>query len=209
MSNRKNWIHTGWQTRLTKEKRHEFNSHSEQTLYSYSNFIFVQCSHFISAIAFVNCHICFKRNLAQVINHVSSGMIDTYSIHHWRTFRSSYRKLAWMGFEPTTTEFRSDALTDSAIRPWVQLAVRANTLQLLQFLNVVTTILCWSCHIVFIVLVLPTFFYFISQQIISMSPDLFQHQKIWSTGFLQFNHNLLQCVQFSIAKAIPSQFRHL
>ena len=27
-------------------------------------------------------------------------------------FRSSYRKLASVGFEPTTTEFRSDALTD-------------------------------------------------------------------------------------------------
>ena len=40
----------------------------------------------------------------------------------WR----SYRKLAWVGFEPTTTEFRSDALTDWAIRPWVQLALRAN-----------------------------------------------------------------------------------
>ena len=26
--------------------------------------------------------------------------------------RSSYRKLAWVGFEPRTTEFRSDALTD-------------------------------------------------------------------------------------------------
>ena len=24
----------------------------------------------------------------------------------------SYRKLAWVGFEPTTAEFRSDALTD-------------------------------------------------------------------------------------------------
>ena len=30
-------------------------------------------------------------------------------------FRSSYRKLARVGFEPTTTEFRSDALTDSQI----------------------------------------------------------------------------------------------
>ena len=27
-------------------------------------------------------------------------------------FRSSYRKLAPVGFEPTTTEFRSDALTN-------------------------------------------------------------------------------------------------
>ena len=28
------------------------------------------------------------------------------------SFRSSYRKLAWVGFEPMTTEFRSEALTD-------------------------------------------------------------------------------------------------
>ena len=47
-----------------------------------------------------------------------------YGIHHWRMIWSSYRKLAWVGFEPTTTEFRSDALTDWAIRPWVQLALR-------------------------------------------------------------------------------------
>ena len=38
-----------------------------------------------------------------------------------------------MGFEPTTTEFRSDALTDWAIRPWLLLVLRANFLQLLQF----------------------------------------------------------------------------
>ena len=58
---------------------------------------------------------------------------DTYGIHHWRILWSSYRKLAWVGFEPTTTEFRSDALTDWAIRPWVQLTLRANFVQLLQF----------------------------------------------------------------------------
>ena len=34
-------------------------------------------------------------------------MIDTWGIHHWKIFRSSYKKLAWVGFEPTTTEFRS------------------------------------------------------------------------------------------------------
>ena len=50
-----------------------------------------------------------------------------------RIFRSSYRKLVWVGFEPTTTEFRSDVLTDWAIRPWVQLTLRANFVQLLQF----------------------------------------------------------------------------
>ena len=59
--------------------------------------------------------------------------IYIYSIHHWRIFRSSYRKLAWVGFEPTTTEFRSDAVTDWAISPGVQLALRANFVQLLQF----------------------------------------------------------------------------
>ena len=49
-------------------------------------------------------------------------------------FRSS-RKLAWVWFEPTTTEFRfrSDTLTDWAIRPWVQLTFRPNFVQLLQF----------------------------------------------------------------------------
>ena len=53
--------------------------------------------------------------------------------HHWRIIWSSYRKLVWVGFEPTTTEFCSEALTDWAIRPWVQLALRANFVQLLQF----------------------------------------------------------------------------
>ena len=59
--------------------------------------------------------------------------VDTYGIHHRRILWSSYRKLAWVRFEPTTTEFRSDALTDWAIRPWVQLPLRANFVQLLQF----------------------------------------------------------------------------
>ena len=68
--------------------------------------LFVQCSRFISAIAFVSRHICFKRNLAQVIT-LAAEWIDTYGIHHWRILRSSYRKLAQVGFEPTTTEFRS------------------------------------------------------------------------------------------------------
>ena len=56
-----------------------------------------------------------------------------YGIHHWKILRSSYRKLTWVGFELTTTKFRLDALTDWAIRPWVQLALRAKFIQLLQF----------------------------------------------------------------------------
>ena len=34
---------------------------------------------------------------------------------------------------PATTEFRTDAPTDWAIRPWAQLALRVNCVQLLQF----------------------------------------------------------------------------
>ena len=51
----------------------------------------------------------------------------------WMILRSSYRKLTWVGFEPVTTEFGSDALTKWAIRQWVQLPLRASFVQLLQF----------------------------------------------------------------------------
>ena len=54
-------------------------------------------------------------------------------IHHWQILCNSYRKLAWVGFEPATTELRSDALTDWAIRAWVELTLRAKFVQLLQF----------------------------------------------------------------------------
>ena len=53
--------------------------------------------------------------------------IYIYGIHNWRIIWSSkYRKLAWMGFEPTTTEFLSDVLTHWAVRSWFQLSLRAN-----------------------------------------------------------------------------------
>ena len=59
-------------------------------------------------------------------NHMSvAEWADTYGIHHWRTPWISYRKLTWVGFEPTSTEFRLDTLTDWAIRPWVQLKLCA------------------------------------------------------------------------------------
>ena len=66
--------------------------------------LFVQCSLFISVFAFVSCHICFKRSLAQVTTLVAEW-IDVYGIHQWIILRSSYRKLAWVGFEPATTKF--------------------------------------------------------------------------------------------------------
>ena len=54
---------------------------------------------------------------------------------------NSYRKLAWRGFEPTTT----DALTDWAVRPWVQLALRANFVQLLQFHRLFSVTFHFGC----------------------------------------------------------------
>ena len=66
-------------------------------------------------------------------NDMSAGeWAGTYGIHHWWILRSRYRKLDQMGFEPTITEFRSDALTDRAIWPCVQLALTANLEQLLK-----------------------------------------------------------------------------
>ena len=38
-----------------------------------------------------------------------------------------------VGFEPTTTEFNSDAVTNSVIWRWVQITFKANFVQLLQF----------------------------------------------------------------------------
>ena len=72
-----------------------------------------------------------------------------------KDFWNSYRKLAWVRFEPTTTEFSSDTLNDWAIRPWVQLALRANFVQLLQFhlfiqcSHFILAIAFVSCHIYF------------------------------------------------------------
>ena len=44
--------------------------------------------------------------------------IYIYIYNHWRILWSSYRKLAWVGFEPTVTaDFCPDALTNWVIRP--------------------------------------------------------------------------------------------
>ena len=58
----------------TELSGHELNSHSEATLYSYSNFIVCSVSHFISAIAFVSRHVCFHRIFEYIY-------IDIYM--HW------------------------------------------------------------------------------------------------------------------------------
>ena len=54
----------------TELSGHEFNSHSEPILYSYSNFIFCSVSDFTSAIAFVSYHVYFNWNVREVITWV-------------------------------------------------------------------------------------------------------------------------------------------
>ena len=75
----------------------------------------------------------FTQNSPSMHTYIYIYIWYLYDIHHWRIFRSSHRKLALMGLEPTTTELRSGALTDWANRSWVELALRANFVQLLQF----------------------------------------------------------------------------
>ena len=79
-------------------------------------------------------------------NHMSiAEWATTYRIHHWHILRSSYRKVAWIGFETRTTEFRSAALTNWSIRPWVKLPLRANFVQLLQFHGLFSVIFHFGC----------------------------------------------------------------
>ena len=58
---------------------------------------------------------------------------DKGCILHWEFLWSSYRELVLVGFEPTTNDFRSDSLPQWAIRPSVELALRASFEKVLQF----------------------------------------------------------------------------
>ena len=67
-------------------------------------------------------------------NHISVvEWTETYNVHHWRILWSSHRKLTWVGFEHRKTVIRSSALSHWAIILWVELALRANFIQPLQF----------------------------------------------------------------------------
>ena len=71
--------------------------------------------------------------LRKILHKLVSERIGTYRVHSWIfLFRSSYRKLNCLGFKPVTTEFCSEALINWAIRSWVQIALSANFVQLLQ-----------------------------------------------------------------------------
>ena len=92
---------------------------------------------------FAQCHVLFWlfasittfiESKFSVRNHMSvAEWADTYAIHQWQILWSRSRTLTWVGFEPTTTEFLSNTLNHWTLRPWVQLAFRANFVQLLQF----------------------------------------------------------------------------
>ena len=77
-------------------------------------------------------HICFKQNVSIVIM-LEAEWIDTYNVHHERIFRNRYRKLVRVGFDATTTEFRSAPVTDLVIGHWLQLAPKTNLVEILQF----------------------------------------------------------------------------
>ena len=54
-------------------------------------------------------------SLLYIFIYIFNTYIYMYGIHHSRIAWSSYIKLACVGYEPTTTEFHSDALADWAI----------------------------------------------------------------------------------------------
>ena len=83
---------------------------------------------------FVGYHIYRNRNLHEHGTH-----------HHWRVFRSSCSKLARVGFEPTKPELNLVTLEDWALRPLVWLALRANSVQLIQ-VRLLFSVQIYLCH---------------------------------------------------------------
>ena len=93
-------------------------------------YCFVQCSNFVLAIVFFIHSFLFKFFKG---NHISvAEWADIYGILYWRIFRASNRKLSCMGLEATITKLCLDALTNWAIRPEFQIALRTNFVQLVQ-----------------------------------------------------------------------------
>ena len=73
--------------------------------------------------SFDQCHISFRLLCSSVTtfiwskycrgNHISAAdWAVIHGIHYRKILRNSYRKLSWVGFEPTTTEFCTEALTN-------------------------------------------------------------------------------------------------
>ena len=116
-------------------------------LYSLHIFLCFLKVHFYS-LPLLNCHHANVRNLfyhtflKQEILYVNL-LICVLLQRHRLVYMSVCLQMAWVGFKPTTTGFRPDALTDWTIRPWVQLDLRANFVQLPNFISL------FSVHVSF------------------------------------------------------------
>ena len=92
-----------------------------------------QCHNSFWLFAFVSRHVYFHQRFP-VGNHMSVfKWSETYGILLWQNLQCCYRKLAWVWFEPTTTECNSVTLSHWAIGSWILLALRSNFSQLLRF----------------------------------------------------------------------------
>ena len=92
-----------------------------------------QCHNSFRLFAFVSRHVYFHLRFL-VDNHMSVfEWTETYGIFLCQNLQCSYRKLTWVRFEPTTTEFHSVTLSHWTIGSWIVLALRGNFAQLLQF----------------------------------------------------------------------------
>ena len=119
-------VYTWWQFFLLFRKIYLTAAWKEANCWFLSIYLYLT---YLSIYLYIYLYIC---KYIYYIYIISIHIIHIYILYIWIIW-SSYRKLAWVGFEPTTTEFRSDAPTDCAIRPRVQFALRANFVQLLQF----------------------------------------------------------------------------
>ena len=110
-----------------------------------SNYIVCSVSHFDSTVCFRQSP-CLLSSKLSVGNHICAAeWSPIYGIHHWKILWISSRKLSWVRFEPTPTEFRSDALTHWPITPRVQLAFTVNFVHVLQFNPLFNAIFEFGC----------------------------------------------------------------
>ena len=108
-----------------------------------------QCHNSFRLFAFVSRHVYFLQRFP-IGNHMSMSVFEwteTYGILLWQNLQCSYRKLAWVWFEPTTTEFHLVALSHWAIGSWIVLALRSNFAQLLQFHRMFSATFCLGCFL--------------------------------------------------------------
>ena len=134
---------------------------------------------------------------------------DIYGIHHWQILWSSYRKLAWVGFKPATTEFCPDPLTDWALRPRVQLALRANFVQLLQF-NCLYTIYKYIIYIYILYIIYILHILYIYIYISTLCAFIWKYQiTIYSKRHFLIQNKLYFSLFKNILKSLLKNLKNL